>query len=222
MKSPLPTIVETRRLPSPAVAPQALAWRNGILWIGSRDDCRLYGMQAESWRIVEETATPGIPWAAAAAPDGLYCTVGEGEQDDRYLRRYQPGQGFDASYRIALPEFTGSYLSYQAGFLYLSQWYKHRVLQLDANGNVLRMIGIGAEICGHVFANGRLYVLRGTEQDGESWHVARLDLEEADPVVEDLAHVPFACRSLAFDGSSFWTNHRVQNETVAFALPSAL
>ena len=37
--------------------------------------------------------------------------------------------------------------------------------------------------------------------------------------VQDVARVPFACRSLAFDGRAFWTNHRAQNETVAFSLP---
>ena len=81
----------------------------------------------------------------------------------------------------------------------MSQWYKHRLLQLDADGNVLRTIEIGAEISGHVFADDHLYVLRGTEQDGERWHLARLDLRETTPRVDELARVPFACRSLTFD-----------------------
>ena len=33
------------------------------------------------------------------------------------------------------------------------------------------------------------------------------------------AAVPFAARSLAFDGAKFWSNHRVANETVSFTLP---
>ena len=77
---------------------------------------------------------------------------------------------------IALPEFTGSYLSFDGQSLYLSQWYKHRILQLDPAGQVLReSLRIGAEICGHAFVEDHLYVLRGTEQDGENWHLARLD-----------------------------------------------
>ncbi len=176
-------------------------------------------MRLPAWTVFEETATPGIAWGAASTGDALYCTCGEGEKDDRYLRRYSPGVGFDESYRVAEPEFTGSYLSYADGKLYLSQWYKGLVLQLDLDGKILRTVDVGAEICGHTFAGSDFYVLRGTEQDGESWCIARLDLAAETPRVEDLARVPFACRSLAFDGNHFWTNHRAQNETVAFSLP---
>jgi len=38
--------------------------------------------------------------------------------------------------------------------------------------------------------------------------------------VEDLAAVPFAARSLTFDGEYFWSNHRVANETISFSLRS--
>ena len=222
MASDLPSIVELRRLASPAVTPQALAWHRGTLWISSRDARRLYGVTPQTWAVVEETATPGIAWGAASANNTLYLVSGEGADDDRYLRRYEPGRGFDESYRVALPDFTGSYASFDGQFLYVSQWYKHRVLQLaPESGEVRRTIQIGAEICGHTFADGKLYVLRGTEQDGESWRVARLDLHEEAPEAEDVAQVGFACRSLAFDGTNFWTNHRAANQTVSFALPGS-
>ena len=221
MTSPLATIVEIRRLPSPVVTPQSLAWHEGVLWIGSRDERRVCAVDAQTWAVVDETAAPGIPWASVWTGDAFYYTSGEGSDDDRYLRRYLPGDGFDESYRVPVPEFTGSYLSFDGGSLYLSQWYKHRILQLDAAGQAVREIGIGAEICGHVFVDGLLYVLRGTEQNGEDWHLARLNLREENPRVEALARVPFACRSLTFDGQRFWTNHRAANETVAFALPTS-
>ncbi len=220
MRLDLPAIVEQRRLPSPVGVPQALAWHQGALWIGSRDERRVCGINVPAWTVFEETAVPGIPWAAASKGDVLYFTSGEGPDDDRYLRRYLPGVGFDEAYRVAVPELTGSYLSCTGGSLYLSQWYKKRVLQLDTDGNVVRTIDIGAEISGHTFVGNDFYVLRGTEQDGESWHIARLDLEETNPRAEDIARVPFACRSLAFDGKLFWTNHRAQNETVSFSLPA--
>ena len=220
MPSDLPAIVELRRLPAPAVTPQALAWHRGTLWISSRDARRLYGVNPETWTVVEETATTGIAWGAVAANDALYLVSGEGAEDDRYLRRYAPGRGFDESYRVALPDFTGSYLSFDGQSLYASQWYKQRVLQLDpASGDILRTIQIGAEICGHTFADGLLYVLRGTEQNGESWQLARLDLREETPQAEDVAQLGFACRSLAFDGTNFWTNHRAENQTVSFKSP---
>ena len=58
-------------------------------------------------------------------------------------------------------------------------------------------------------------MLRGTEQNGESWTIARLDPREEKPEVKDIAVVPFACRSLTFDGANFWSNHRAANEIVS-------
>jgi len=39
------------------------------------------------------------------------------------------------------------------------------------------------------------------------------------PEVKDIAVVPFACRSLTFDGERFWANHRAADEIVSFRLP---
>ena len=150
----------------------------------------------------------------------LRFTIGEDPDDDRYLRRYVLKTGFSKTDRIACPEFTGSYLSYDGDHLYLSQWYKHRILKLDADGNILRVINVGAEICGHVFVDGLIYVLRGVENPNEDWRIARLDPRQDTPNVEDLAQVSLACRSLTFDGTNFWTNHRAANEIISFALPA--
>jgi hypothetical protein len=219
MTPELPPIAERRRLLSPAPTPQALAWHGGALWIGSRDLRRIYGIDVKTWAVFEETEAPGIPWAAVSVGEGLCITSGEGPEDDRYLRRYLPGKGFSATERIACPEFTGSYLSDDGDHLYLSQWYKHRILKLDPRGNILREIAIHAEICGHVFVDGLIYVLRGTEEGEGDWRIARLDPREETPQIEELARVPFQCRSLAFDGESFWTNHREANRIVSFPMP---
>jgi len=213
----LPSISERRRLPSPAITPQALAWHADALWMGSRDLRRVYAIDVKTWTPLEETEAPGIPWAAVSTDGAIRFTIGEDPEDDRYVRRFVPGTGFTD--RIACPEFTGSYLSYDGDHLYLSQWYKHRILKLDANGNILRVIDVGAEICGHMFVDGLIYVLRGTEQPNEDWRIARLDPRQETPKVEDLAHVPFQCRSLTFDDAEFWTNHRAANEIVSFILP---
>jgi hypothetical protein len=218
MTRELPAVSEQRRLIAPAIAPQALAWHSGFLWMGSRDLRRIYKIDIESWTVAEELDAPGIPWAATSAGNAIRFTIGEGEDDDRYIRRYVPGTGFSETDRIACPEFTGSYLSYDGENLYLSQWYKHRILKLDGSGNILRKIDIGAEISGQAFVNGLIYVLRGTEQNGESWTIARFDPRQERPQVEDIAVVPFACRSLTFDGEHFWSNHRAANEIVSFSL----
>jgi hypothetical protein len=215
----LPTIIELGRFSSPAPAPQALAWGSNKLWMGSRDLRRIYVIDPEKWEVLEEKEPPGIPWAAVATNGTLRFTIGEGPNDDRYIRRFAPETGFSEQDKIACPEFTGSYLSYDGDHLYLSQWYKQRILKLDAKGNIVRVIEIDAEVSGHAFVDGIIYVLRGTEQSGESWTIARLDPREDKPKVADIAIVPFACRSLTFDGTGFWSNHRAANEIVSFALP---
>ena len=169
--------------------------------MGSRDLRRVYAIDPETWTVLEEREAPGIPWAAVATNGTLRFTVGEGPEDDRYLRTYDPASGFGED-RIECPEFTGSYLSFDGAHLYLSQWYKHRILMLDVRGNVLRIIEVGAE------------------KPNEDWRIARLDPRQETPNVQDLARVPFACRSLTFDGAYFWTNYRVANEIVSFSLPN--
>jgi hypothetical protein len=213
----LPDIIERRRLPSGASTPQALSWHQEELWFGSRDLRRIYRINPTTWKVIEEEEAPGIPWAAVSVDDALWFTLGEGPDDDRYLWRYVPGKGFASDSRIACPEFTGSYLSYDGEHLYLSQWYKHRILKLDAAGAIVRQIAVGAEISGHVFVDGSIYVLRGTEQNGGDWRLAKLNPNEAVPEVQELARVPFQCRSLAFDGELFWTNHREADQILCFA-----
>ena len=215
----LPAIAERRRLASPAITPQALAWHHDALWMGSRDLRRIYVIDVKTWTVGREMEAPGIPWAAVSTGEDLRFTIGEGPEDDRYLRRYSPETGFSETERIACPELTGSYLSFDGDHLYLSQWYEHRILKLDASGDILRVIDVSAEICGHVFVAGMIYVLRGTEQGSEDWRIARLDPRQETPKIEDLGRVPFACRSLTFDGTNFWTNHRAANEIVSFGLP---
>src|SRR5215211_2138406 len=217
--SAVPPVEILRRQPAPAVAPQALAWHDGMLWIGSRDLRRVYRVDSKSWTILEEIAAPGIPWAAVSVGHALWFTLGEGEEDDRYLHRFVPGTGFARDERIACPDFTGSYLSFDGSNLYLSQWYQHRILKLDDKGNILESIEVQEEICGHTCVDGKLYVLRGTEQDGEQWRISRLDLQNGRGAIEDLATIPFQSRSLTFDGEQFWSNHRAADTTIAFTLP---
>jgi hypothetical protein len=232
----IPTIKERRRIPSPTVTPQALAWDGNQLWVSSRDLGFIYKLNSDGSKIVEEVDPPGVIWAAVATNGAMHVTIGKGTNDDRYVYRYETGKGF--SKLFACPDFAGSYLSYDGKDLYLSQWYQQRILKMDKDGKIVGKIDIGAEICGHTFAKGALYVLRGTENvprpqyaDGpptaerfrsgakpgeEQWWIARVEKG----AVADVAKVPFAARSLTFDGKNFWSNHRAANETVCFSLPS--
>ena len=243
-------IKERKRFRSPTVTPQALAWDGTQLWMSSRDLGFLYKVRAglassreaggDSLDVIEEVDPPGVVWGAVATNGSIHCIIGKGTNDDRYVYRYAANKGFTKLF--ACPDFTGSYLSHDGENLYMSQWYEQRIVKFDARGNIVRKIDIGAEICGHTFANGAIYVLRGTEnvprpqyaggpptparfktgakEGEEQWWIARLDPREKNPEVVDVAKVPFAARSLTFDGENFWSNHRVANETICFSLPN--
>jgi len=211
-------ITELSRRAAPAVTPQALACDGEHLWLSSRDLGTFYKIDVAIFQVVEEIDPPGIVWDAVLTDDGWRLTVGKGLNDDRYVYRYTPGAGFRRLFPC--PELAGSYLSFDGSYLYLSRWYKGQIHRFeDERGTMSRTIDVHAEICGQTFAEGILYVLRGTEQNGESWTIARLDPFDDIPVVTDLAAVPFACRSLAYDGEKFWTNHRAAGEVVSFKLP---
>jgi hypothetical protein len=211
------TIVEERRLKAPTITPQALTWDGSALWLSSRDLGTLQKIDVERWIATKELDPPGIVWAAVATNGAMHLTIGKGLNDDRYVYRYDSKNGFKKLF--ACPDFTGSYLSYDTGHLYLSQWYEKRILKYDDKGNIVRTIEIGAEICGHTFVDGMIYVLRGVEKPNEDWRIARLDPQQDKPEVEDLAIVPFASRSLTYDGKFFWSNYRAANEIIAFSLP---
>jgi len=202
------------------VTPQALAWdsKKKVLWMSSRDLRRIYAIDPIKWEVLQEVEPPGIPWAAVATNSEMRFTIGEGADDDRYVYRYTTEAGFSKIF--ACPEFTGSYLSFDGQNLYLSQWYNQRILKFDAKGNVIGEIDVGAEICGHTFVDRSIYVLRGQERPNEDWRIARLDPKKQTPDIEDIAVVPFACRSLTFDGELFWSNYRAKDIIVSFALPS--
>ena len=211
------TIVEERRLKAPIITPQALTWDGRALWLSSRDLGTLQKIDVESWLATDELDPPGIVWAAVATNGAMHLTIGKGLNDDRYVYRYDSKNGFRQVF--ACPDFTGSYLGYDSGHLYLSQWYEKRILKFDDKGSIVRTIEVGAEICGHTFVDGIIFVLRGVEKPNEDWRIARLDPRQGKPEVEDVAIVPFASRSLTYDGKFFWSNYRAANEIIAFSLP---
>src|SRR5437867_12449324 len=57
-----PCVVELRRLRSPAITPQALAWDGRDLWMGSRDVRRAYKIDIGTWKVRGAIEAPGIPW----------------------------------------------------------------------------------------------------------------------------------------------------------------
>lgn len=210
-------IKELLRLPAPAPRPQALACDGTTLWMGSLETQRLYAIDTEHWTVGQEAQAPGKPYGITVVGDELRVLCGMPENDDRFVYRFVPGHGFKE--RFACPEDTGSQLSYDGEFLYMSQWYKRRILELDAQGNVLREIPLEHEVCGQVIVDGVFYAITVEDEKTTDYWLTRVDARGENVESTDLVRIPFAARALAFDGERFWTNHRENHEIVAFAKP---
>jgi hypothetical protein len=214
-------VIEILRLPSPAPKPQALAFDGTRLWMGSIVTERLYSIDPAAWTARDEAPAPGKPWGMTAVGDEFRVIVGEGPEDDRYVRRFVPGHGFknDGSFRA--PDDTGSQLGYDGERLFISQWYNQRIIALDESGTPGSIVDVPHGICGQVVVDGCFYlVTTDDEANGDYW-LTRVDARGETPRCDDLARIPFAARALAYDGERFWTNHREADQTVAFARPDA-
>jgi len=208
-------VTEALRLPSPAPRPQALAFDGDKLWMGSIETDRIYAINPRQWTLIEEDKVPGKPWGMTVVGDELRVICGVGDDDDRVIKRFVPGHGFKSTGAIECPDATGSQLSYDGSWLYLSQWYNRRILGLDNQGNVMRQIDVPHQICGQCYVDGNFYLVTTEDEESGEYFLTRVSAN-GEYRSEDLARIPFAARSLAFDGSRFWTNHREANQIVAF------
>jgi hypothetical protein len=209
-------VEELLRLPSPAPKPQSLAFDGIALWMGSRETRRLYALDPNTWTVREEAEAPGTPWGMTVVGDELRVLCGETEEDNRIVRRFIPGHGFKTTDGLPCPDDTGSQLGYDGDRLYVSQFYKRRILSLDENGAIGTTIVVPHDICGQVVAHGKFYLITTDQEDGGDYWLTRVDARTDPPQSEDLARIGFPARALAFDGERFWTNHREADQIVAF------
>jgi hypothetical protein len=211
----LPNIEELQRVPSPAPSPQALAFDGELLWMGSWETQRIYGIVPAQFTVREESDAPGKPVGGVAVGDELRFVCSE-EEDSRFIRRFVPGHGFKAE-KFACPDDTGSFLAFDGSRLWLSQRHAKRILELDTEYRVQRAIQLDAQIVGIVIVDGVMYA--------STWHgareggckIARIDVRSGK--FEYLGSLAFAGISLACDGSRFWTNDTKGTAIVAFTLP---
>ncbi len=213
-------IHELRRMASPAPKPQSLAWDGATLWMGSRETRRIYGIDLVTWTVGWEVAAPGTPYGMTAVGQELRVLCSETADDHRIIRRCVPEQGFDATFGIPCPDDTGSQLGYDGRRLQVSQWYPKKLVALGAAGDVERVITVPHGICGQVFVDGVIYLVTTDAEETTEYWLTRVDVQSAGPgevKIEDVARIPFQARALAWDGTKFWTNHREQNQIVAFA-----
>ena len=201
--------------------PQALFVDGDTLWLSSLATKRIYSMDKLTLRITSETPVPEdlFAWGLTKVADEVYVLVGgEGGADDiRTIRRLRPGIGFDTHYKLVCPDESGSHLSFDGQSLNLSQWYPRKIIALDGAGRAGRVLSAQHGICGHCFAEGAFWALSTDEEkEGDYW-LTRIDPARGEN--RDLARIGFPCRALAFDGGSFWTNHRAAGQLVRLAAP---
>lgn len=212
-------IQEIQRLVSPAPKPQSLAWDGATLWMGSRETWGIHALNLATWTVGWHTKAPGTPYGMTVVQGELRVLCSETADDHRIIRRCVPGQGFDSDFALPCPDDTGSQLSYDGRSLVVSQWYPKKLIALGADGKPGRIIAVPHGICGQVFVDGCFYLVTTDAEETTDYWLTRVDPRSAVPQIDDIAHIPFAARALAWDGERFWTNHREQNQIVSFARP---
>ena len=212
------TITEIKRHASPATLPQALTWDGTHFWMSSLDTHDIFQLAPDTWEVLWQTKAPGMPFSIVPVNKELRVLCGETAEDDRYIRRLIPGQGFDLGDKTACPELTGSQLSFDGEHLHLSQWYNQLILKLDNAGEILRTIRSAHGIAGQVIVGDQLYLITTDDEANGDYWLTHINFKDENPAAEDIARIPFPARSLTHDGSYFWSNHRANNETVCFSL----
>lgn len=210
-------VKELTRRPAPGARPQPLAFDGTSLWTGSWETDHIYQVDPKTGATVAEFPAPGKPYGLAFLGGELRVVVAIGDDDDRFFFRFKPGVGFDLASKVACPDFTGSHLASDGKSLYLAQMHDQRILVMDAGGTIEREIPLPTRIGGMGFRDGTLYVITA-DAEFEILRFAALDVAQPAPQAVEVAAIPFDARSLAFDGSVWWTNHREASEMVSFSV----
>jgi hypothetical protein len=209
-------VSERSRRASPAGRPQPLAFNGSTLWMGSWDTDRLYAIDPQTWSVTDEVVAPGKPYGIAVTGTEMRVVVSIGEDDDRYLFRFVPGKGFDESSKTACPDFTGSHLASDGTTLYMAQMGLRRIVTLDDAGAIVREIALPTRIGGMGFGPGGFYVI-SADEEFENLALATFDVTSNDPKLAPIAGIAFdGARSIAYDGSGWWTSDREVSEIVSF------
>jgi hypothetical protein len=219
MNPTIMAIEELLRMPAPCPAPMGVACDGTDLWIASFETNRVYGVRASQWTLFEEAPAPGRPYGITVTGDALRVIVSDdGDEDNRYIRRYVMGKDFKSE-KIPCPDLTGSFLAYDGDSLYVSQRDNQTIVEIDDAGTAQRTIPVPRQVTGMVIVGGRFYLVTTPSRTSDDYRLMCLDARKEQPEVRELATIPFVARSLAFDGTKFWTTCRERNELVAFAKP---
>ncbi len=211
------TTQELNRFPSPATRPHPLAYRDGLLWMGSWDTDRIYTIDPQTQSVRNEIEAPGRPYGTTVYGDELRAVIAHGEEEDRYLYRLLPDRGFDLSSKTPCPDLTGSYIAAKGTTIYLGQMGFRRILELNAEGTIEREIALPTRCAGFGFGPDGFY-MTSADEEFENLVFGRFDIGSREPQFESIRPLPEEARSLAYDGTRWWTSLRDANEIASFTV----
>jgi YVTN family beta-propeller protein len=211
------TLTERERHAAPGGRPQPLAFLGKTLWAGCWDTDTVYAIDPQTWSVTAQVAAPGKPYGLAAVGNELRVVVAIGDDEDRFLYRFTPGQGFDPDSKLPCPDFTGSHLAYDGNQLYLAQLGNRRIVTLDERGSIAREIAVPTRFGGMAFGPSAFYII-AADEDFDHLQFATLDIHADRPDAVPVADIAPDARALAFDGKNWWTSYRELNEIVSFTI----
>lgn len=210
---------ELQRRAAPAGRCQPLALYDGLLWTGSWETNRIYAIDPKTWNVVEDVPAPGTPYGIAPLDGALHVVVSDGgEEDDRYLYRFVPLQGFVAQSKTPCPQMTGSHLASDGQRLYLGQAHERRIVTLDAAYGIAEAFPLSTRTGGFAFGpNGKLYFI-AADADFDNLTFGTLALDPNGSTFEAIAPIDAGFRALAYDGETWITANRDEGEIVTFTV----
>ena len=184
--------------------------------MGSWETNHIYGIDPQSWTVKEDVAAPGQPFGIAPLGGVLHVVVSlGGDDDDRYLFHFVPGRGFDPNSQTPCPDLTGSHVASDGRQLFLGQMHNRRIVTLDEAARITGQIPLPTRCGGFGFGpEGALYMI-SADEEFEKLELATLDF---DGKMTALAPIEFGARSLAYDGTAWFTSDREAGYIVSFTL----
>jgi hypothetical protein len=212
------TIQQVNRRSAPAGRPFGLAFLDGTLWVGSWDTDKIYALDPQAWTVRREVEAPGRPYGIVALGNELRVVIAHGEEEDRYLYRLDPREGFDLASKTPCPDFTGSFLTSDGSTLYLGQMGFRRILILKPDATAEREIALPTRCAGLAFGPDRRFYMISADEEFEQLQFGTLDISKEAPPFEAISPLPEEARGLLHHGNAWWTSLRDANEVASFTV----
>lgn len=212
---------ELTRYASPVQGPQGLAWDGSMMWVTSAADGRLYAVDPQTWGIQREFDPPaaslGVTYTGSDFRLVLAPAIDEPdlERDHRYVYSFSPESGFSECF--VCPDNSGSFLAFGNGRSYLSQAWDKKLIELDERGAAVREVQLERRPVGMTIVNEVFYLVT-VDEAWDDGRFDRLGINDDGSSMQALRSFPFKPRSVAFDGTRFWTADRNNHAIVSFAL----